>query len=71
MAKSRIHSIKLVQPVQFFGVSGSQLSPSQGGGLDLTETSKGVAVTSKAFPGKVAVVFNANIAHIIYEEVGE
>lgn len=69
MAKSRIHSVKLVQPVQFFGVSGSQLAPSQGGGLELTETTKGVAVTCKGHPGKVVVVFNANIAHITYEEV--
>lgn len=71
MSKSRIHSIKLISPVQFFGISGSQLAPSQGGGLELTETSKGVAVTCKAFPGRAVVIFNANIAHIMYEEVEE
>lgn len=64
----KIHSIKLVAPVQFFGVSGSQIAPSQGGGLELTETPKGVMIRCAGFPGKIVQVFNANIAHVMYEE---
>jgi hypothetical protein len=66
--KPRIVMVRLVNEVQFLGVSGKQIAPTMGGGLELTETTKGVAVRSSQHKGKVYVVFNANIAHIQYDE---
>lgn len=69
--KPRIVMVKLVKEVQFLGISGSQIAPTMAGGLELTEVTKGVRVSSPQHKGKVFVVFNANIAHIQYEEAGE
>lgn len=63
--------VKTVQPIQFLGVSGTQLAISQGGGLEFRETPKGVSVSSKAYPGKRYVVYAANIAHVEFKEVAE
>lgn len=63
--------VKVVQDVQFFGINGKQVSATMGGGLELKETSKGVQVTSKAFPGQRFVIYSANIAHVQYKEVQE
>ncbi len=65
----RIVMVKLVNPVQFLGISGSQLAPTQGGGIELTEVTKGVSVRSSAHPGKRFLIHNANIAHIQFEAV--
>lgn len=67
----RIAMLKLIQPVQFLGISGSQIAPTMAGGLDLAETSKGVVVSSAQHKGKRFVIFNANIAHIEYRDEEE
>lgn len=64
----RIVMVKTVTSVQFLGISGTQLAPTMGGGLDLKETSKGIQVTSKQYEGKRFVIFNANISHVEYRE---
>lgn len=70
-AAPRIAMLKLIQPVQFLGISGSQIAPTMAGGLELSETTKGVVVSSPAHKGKRFVIFNANIAHIEYRDTEE
>lgn len=65
---SRIVMLKLISPVQFLGISGSQIAPTMVGGIDLVETAKGVVVTSSQHNGKRYCIFNANIAHIEYRD---
>lgn len=64
-----ITMVKTVQPIQFLGVSGSQLAVSQGGGLEFKEVPRGVSISSKCFPGKRYVIYAANIAHVEFKEV--
>lgn len=64
-----ITMVKTVQPIQFLGVSGSQLAVSQGGGLEFKEVTRGVSVSAKGFPGKRYVIYAANIAHVEFKEV--
>ena len=68
---SRISMVKLVQPVQFLGIAGGQISPTMAGGLEIVENQKGVVVTSAAHKGKRFIIFNANIAHIEYRDTEE
>lgn len=66
--KPRIVMVKLVKDIQFLGINGSQIAPTMAGGIELSEVSKGVIVRSPAHKGKTFLVFNANIAHIQYED---
>ncbi len=65
---SDIALVKTVAQVQFLGISGTQIAPSMAGGLELREVPKGVMVTSRSFPSKRILIFNANISHIEFRE---
>jgi hypothetical protein len=67
----KITLVKTVNMVQFFGISGTQIAPTMGGGLDIKETPKGVSITSPSFPGKRRVIYNANIAEVGFADDGE
>ena len=71
MADTKIVVVKTVKDVQFLGINGGQITATMAGGLELRETNKGVQVTSKSYPGKRIIIFNANISHIEYRDEEE
>lgn len=60
----RITMVKTINPIQFFGVAGSQLAVSQGGGLIFSKVPEGIQVSSLHWPNKQYTIYAANIAHV-------
>lgn len=66
-AAEYVQTVKTVQDVNVFGISGKQIASTMlGSEIELKEVPKGIQVTSKRFPGKRHVIYNANIACVTF-----
>lgn len=62
----RIKGVRMLNDVQFFGISGSQISSSMSG-IKLEWNGDVVVVTCSSYPGQEKWLFPAGIQHIAWE----